>query len=464
MDCYAWRKNKKINPATDEEIKENSAIYKKLELACTPNVCELYLKDQDRNPLTGRRIKRDAKYGVFAQLEEICHGAKRTRLIQVLKKHLHPVMNKGENFKNRLKLYQVLSKYLKNASSCITKNSNTINDIHGKPLVKFRQRIGTKSKNGEAYLNTGTGMGNLLKFSVKKMGIHDEIEVIILSVLTEIVSRGLFPHFPIMYGYTLCRPVEIAPTQTQSQPQIKPSDSIESAIKSIKPSASKSPSSMRAVKSIEKMRQTFKKEQTLKLKEASLQPPNDDPYYIAMCELADYDMIHWLKSKHTYEEHESVLMQIIFAVAYFNTLGLTHNDLHLGNILIHHVTPGGYWQYNVQGRTIYIPNAGYLVVLWDFGFASKENDTFWKTYRFNDFMRPVMLINDDGSTYGSVPLPSDYLNQVLIPIENFIHFNRTRNIPQMIVKLLFAIPFQFIKVDIKKPKHVLNKKPYDIIL
>lgn len=57
-------------------------------------------------------------------------------------------------------------------------------------------------------------------------------------------------------------------------------------------------------------------------------------------------------------------------VALYTNYGLTHNDLHVGNVLVHRVQPGGCWEYFIMGQRYLCPNLGVLVVLWDFGFAT----------------------------------------------------------------------------------------------
>jgi predicted unusual protein kinase regulating ubiquinone biosynthesis (AarF/ABC1/UbiB family) len=41
-------------------------------------------------------------------------------------------------------------------------------------------------------------------------------------------------------------------------------------------------------------------------------------------------------------------------------MGFYHNDLHLGNFLIHKVKPGGFWHYKISDIDIYVKNMGYL--------------------------------------------------------------------------------------------------------
>ena len=83
------------------------------------------------------------------------------------------------------------------------------------------------------------------------------------------------------------------------------------------------------------------------------------------------DIDNWLKTRPSDEEIYNAVFQLTAAMAtlYYN-YGMTHNDIHLGNILMHKTTPGGYWEYFVCGKRYMCPNIGILAVLWDFGFAT----------------------------------------------------------------------------------------------
>lgn len=88
-------------------------------------------------------------------------------------------------------------------------------------------------------------------------------------------------------------------------------------------------------------------------------------------EYATYgDFYKWSKQKHSHEIWMNALFQIMIGLysikKYFN---MTHTDFHTGNILVHTVTPGGYWVYEIHGKKYYVPNLGFIFLLSDFGFA-----------------------------------------------------------------------------------------------
>jgi hypothetical protein len=79
----------------------------------------------------------------------------------------------------------------------------------------------------------------------------------------------------------------------------------------------------------------------------------------------------WLnKNTYTLDIYKNAIFQIMVAIytlkKYFNML---HTDLHLGNVLVHTVKPGGYWVYSIDNKKYYVPNLGFVFVINDYGFA-----------------------------------------------------------------------------------------------
>ena len=68
-------------------------------------------------------------------------------------------------------------------------------------------------------------------------------------------------------------------------------------------------------------------------------------------------------------EWDSILFQLYFAVLFLNESGIVHGDLHLDNVLLKCVEPGGYWKYVVRDTVYYIPNYGKIPLIHDFGFS-----------------------------------------------------------------------------------------------
>lgn len=79
------------------------------------------------------------------------------------------------------------------------------------------------------------------------------------------------------------------------------------------------------------------------------------------------DMSHWIKIPRNTKYIDNIMFQICCAVyALFKHGRRAHNDLHLGNILVHSIEPGGSWMYTIDGVAYYCPNFGVFVTLSDF--------------------------------------------------------------------------------------------------
>ncbi len=70
---------------------------------------------------------------------------------------------------------------------------------------------------------------------------------------------------------------------------------------------------------------------------------------------------------------QSITFQVMTAIYAMNVKAkFLHTDLHLNNILVKTVTPGGYWYYKIEGKYYKVPNTGYFIYVIDFGLAYKK--------------------------------------------------------------------------------------------
>jgi len=286
----------------------------------------------------------------------------------------------------------------------LSANNLIIKNSKDQPIINFDKRIGTESKYGIAYLNKGAGFGRLLKFSCKLMIENKKhtTEVEILKALTKIVLTDKLIHFPITYKVMKCD----NPCLFQECPQI-----------------------------IEKK-----------------------PYYIVINELADEDLEMWFKVKHSAIEYESIIMQIIVAVHYFNFLGYQHNDLHLGNFLIHKIKSGGYWHYKLDSFDIYIPNTGYLLVMWDFGKSTIPPYIIPS----KDYYNAIGLIGDMKKVFKNeklIPVPKSMMNNILNPLVD--HIYNLQETDDVILFIIKNIPFTYVLFKNKKIE-IINKVAYKL--
>lgn len=125
---------------------------------------------------------------------------------------------------------------------------------------------------------------------------------------------------------------------------------------------------------------------------------NHAPVQLKFAEYCGEDNING-RIKFNEKEWESILFQIIYTLyvnwTYFQ---LTHNDLHLGNILFK-PTNEEYLYYNIQYKYYKIPTYGYIVKINDWNRATFNlNGTFFK----ND------CFDRDGDCYGQFIFPETY--------------------------------------------------------
>jgi hypothetical protein len=377
----------------------------------TKTICKAFKADPSINPISKRRISRSVVKGIYWQFAKICKleesdlDEKRANLVRVLKKVLQPVLHSTNSLENRIKFYNILQKYFKDLQPCLygTETKQTLIDQNNIPVVSFTRQIGTESKWGTAFMNTGVGLGKLFKFSCKTQWITKKAtaEIDVLNTLNKVVLDKQFQHFPITFKIMTCT------------------------------------------------------------------DEDDEPYALILNELADCDIENWLKRKRSVIEYESVLTQLMLTIYYFQKLGFYHNDLHLGNALIHKVDPGGYWCYKHNSQEIYVPNVGFLLVLWDFGEtttnktskrSSLKNPEFWK----KDFDRPFDLIRNTDKFYKneeslvSLPLPfkQDFIKPYMDGLE--LSYSRTSFINYIFGKQ----PFHNVLRTKPSKNDIINKIPF----
>ena len=446
--CDAWRANPTVNPRTGRRIdpRVKNGAYAKLVAECgaanapksnnaahaKKSPCDAWRANPTVNPRTGRRIDPRAKNGIYAKLVAECGAAaanaaavnkrptnaNRARLAAALKTTIGPLLNKGRSLAARLRYDAIVTRYLQRLDPCLradAKNLYLVRD-DGQPAVRFDRRIGSKSVYGIAYLNMGRGFGRLLRFATKIM--HDtpanRKEVGLLRRMTDLVRAGAFPNLPIMHADLTC---------------------------TTKCAANACPELVRG----------------------------EDRYLVVVSELADRgDLQTWLRARHDPVTYASAIVQMMLAVHAFHGLGHAHRDCHLGNFLVHAVTPGGYWRYRVAGTDVYVPNAGVQVVLWDPGMAVPLSDQHSSDYRnylmAQDYMRFLGLLTrlhtGDYARDGVVPLPPG----VLTAVQGLLRlFDQGASLPAAL-RVLAAVGGMpgVVFGRAPPPGHLLNVKPFEL--
>lgn len=445
--CEEWHKKKHVNPRTGRNIKIGGPTYVRLEKDCPPpkpgaslddissTQCIEFRKRPHIHPITKKRIntKAKTKRSVFHQLREICdkkfpleiekidavaHDEAMMKLIRAIKKHVGPLLDKTNTVHARVRFLNIMKNYLSSIQPCIEKEKKKlVLKQDGHPVVEFTKQIGSKSAYGSAYMNMGRGFGKLLQFSCKIMDASskdNKLEVNILRLMTTIVEKTGFPHFPITYSTMICT---------------SKCDAVGC------PSHAKNP-----------------------------------PYFVVFNELACCDVQNWFKTKRTNAQYKSILLQIVICLLKFHTLGLVHNDTHLGNFLIHETKPGGYWRYNIGDKDVFVKNCGYLLVLWDPGLARADPGAGYMNGPNNDMMRPLTLLSQMHSLafyqkMGCKAMSEHVRDTALLPLMQKL-YGYGRNEPSryigIILQQLLPSFHDVLIVDEKPDEHILNVKQITI--
>jgi len=365
--------------------------------------------------------------------DETVLQAMRLRLRNALRKVINPLIHNKDSIENRIYYAKILRKYLSNIQSCVQSSIDDPNKIvlfeknkEGKIKEKiiFDKRIGSDSVYGTAYLNVGKGFGRLLKFSIKIMSSKFKLEVQILRKMTALVEKNISPNMPITFTSMLC----------------DKSNDI-----------------------------------NLDVNTSAIDLMKKGDYYVIINELADGDMHDFFKKRHHINVYESVISQMIFAIQSFHSnLNYIHKDTHLGNFLYHKVKPGGFWKYKYEDTTIYIPNLGYLIVLWDPGLAQKPSMKTLAPDKNKDFFRTLKLINaiKNLPTYIKMQLkpirPEDFqvFKDILISVNTHPNYEYENYIMDMYVSMLETNRFQNIYYEendistLPSNRTIINETPY----
>ena len=399
----------------------------------TKEDCTIWKKEPLRNPRNKRKLNPDAKKGIYNQLVKLCSillkepepavpttddnlEADRLRLIRAIRKAIKPIIHKIDTTEMRVKYNTIIGNYIKNIQPClqesVIKNTNTLVlvDKTNSPIITFDKQIGSKSAYGMAYMNAGRGFAKLLKFSCKLMDVTSDNtrEIKVLRLMSKAVIKGITPNMPLTYNYQQCK----VPCKIQSCPSVT----------------------------------------------------KYGKYYIVMSELANCDIQNWLKDTYSENIYTSVILQLLFAIQAFHNMDYIHQDTHLGNFLIHKIKPGGYWHYKFNNDIdIYVPNLGYLLVIWDPGLAKKMVGKIVTQDIWKDYSRPLRLMNsiDKNETYiewGLKPLPINVKTMNVLFVNNLFKMSlydifKTQVIDQAYMTgiLINTPPIQSL---------IINAKPY----
>lgn len=409
------------------------------------DVCNQWTNNPLVNPITKRTIKQGA--AKYNELQSLCLSQRTitrkkkevekkptNKPVKSTKQQKSTKKNDDDFQMRRTNTLKILKKELKSIEPCIVFKSDKMQLVNkrGNIVANIKNRIGSASRFGEAYLaelhdgkQIASDSLHHLQFALKIMSSESQehiLETKIMEKCTKYVEKNIFPNLPVTYVIRECK----TPCDTDC-------------------------STMGVAKS--------------------------GPYFILCNELANYDLMTWLKTEHSEEDYESVVMQMLLALQFLHaTMKYVHNDVTFGNFLIHEVPKGGYWLYRCHGKDIYIPNTGFMLVLWDFGKSVKLVKGGKQTRRsesaklaFHDFHYSVKSIStiEEQQRYGRkrlVHIPSHIVKKTYTQLVNAIE--KTNDHTKIMRTIFDTVSFSYVKImnmgsSSVVIKHVLNpKNPY----
>ena len=307
QDCIKWLSNKLINPKTNRKITEKSQIYKSLNKKC--NIINEKAKKIQRFFLSKFK-KVDEKDVKKVDKKDVKKDVKKVDKKEVKK------VDEKEVKKEVKKVDKKDVKKSINNSSCIIKIGD---DLIIDDKIKLDKPFGSKSVFGINYISHYLNDKDF-KFSSKIQFYTREAkkEFEYLKVLNDFRKDKNFIHFPLLYDYTIC-----PSNKFDNKEDLPPFFQIKKKV----------------------------------------------GYIVIFNELLSGDLKNYIYeiAKNNYELWLNAIEQIYMAIASLHSLGLNHKDSHYGNFLYKEVEKGGYFHYKINDEDYFIPNLGYMWVIWDFG-------------------------------------------------------------------------------------------------
>lgn len=200
----------------------------------------------------------------------------------------------------------------------------------------------------------------------------------------------------------------------------------------------------------------------------------DEEYFVSLQELAHGDVATLCADRGFLENEELVLnvaCQCLLSIATFHKMGLVHRDTHWGNLLYHIMdNKKGYYHYVINGKSYYLKNCGYNIMLCDFGLATAYSAD--KAYAANEDYRKILEAFQN-NTVGAAKwvkfssAPNEKISKFIKGVISHIFRvqgpkNEDRYIEEFLVDFLNA-PVRGILLNVKPANDkILNSKPFII--
>jgi hypothetical protein len=362
-----------------------------------------------------------------------------------LKGFMYPFVNRvSTNINDREVYFRKLIKHLKvdvkSKNNCLQYEGMK----DGKPVFKIgsniilKTQIGTKSKNGVAYLSGFKDVeGKLYKYAVK-IGKREDLnreEMVLEKLRMALVNHESF-HFPFLYATLYCDSLKKEFSKV-SEGELKEFPQILNALYK----ASKS-----------------KGEISILLNELA----NGDLKSFCHINYKDGQLMH------------NALVQVVLSLfSFYATTEMQHCDSHWGNFLYHKIRPGGYIHYKIASVDYYLENLGYLWVIWDFGLSRPFSEkAVLMNYDIGRILYAFMNKKQKGWLEDKLKYEPTFTNNVADIINDYFVLNKnlynrfyTKALMTMLISSMFKNFAKLGWISTIPPsdkKMIINDKPYVI--
>ncbi len=372
------------------------------------------------------------------------HSAARI-IQQKLKGFMYPFVNRvSTNINDREVYFRKLIKHLKvdvkSKNNCLKYDGMK----DGKPVFKIgdniilKKQIGTKSKNGVAYLSGFKDVeGKLFKYAVK-IGMREDFnreEMVLEKLRKALINHESF-HFPFLYATLYC-------------------DSLKNEFSKV---------SEGELKVFPQILKTLYKASKAK-----------GEVSILLNELANGDLKSFIYDNYKDGKlmHNALVQVALSLFSFYVTTEMQHCDSHWGNFLYHKIKPGGYIHYKIAGADYYLENLGYLWVIWDFGLSRPFSEkAVLMNYDIGRILFAFMNKKQKGWLEDKFKYEPTFTNSVADIINHYFVVNKnlynrfyTKDLMTSLVSLMFKDFAKLGWISTTPPsnrKLIINDKPYVI--
>jgi len=366
---------------------------------------------------------------------------KAAKIIQTkMKQYLLPHINRvTANINDRINYYKNIIKYLKfdknRKNYCVRfykfdKNKKPIFRIGNNIILK--EQIGSPSTRGAIFLSSFRDIDKkLFKYVVKisPTSFKTPIEIKIIKILSNAVIKKLCPHFPISYGYASCKKDDLEKSSFIKSKESNYSNQI--------------------------IPQFFL---------------NNKNYYIYLNELASGDLKNFDLTNISLNQNKRFLdnkiAQLYLCLIFFyKETGCYHGDAQNRNFLYHKIKAGGYYHYNIFNQNYYLPNLGYLWVIWDYEHARSLTDTY-NNFKYllkmgSDFTNINRFIMNDYNIDDVSKIKNDLFTPSSTSLYDKVYDKKSfHKFIQSILDCLCELGYIFKKIN--KSNVIINSKPFII--